>query len=99
MMTKPMRLGKGCGKVDDFVQRQLDALVERLRASQNVHLFDAAARIAALEARVAAADKLAEAVTHEREMVCQDFGMQQDAATAVHNALAAYEATKEQSDG
>ena len=52
-------------------------------------------RIEELEARVAAADKLAEAVTHEREMVCQDFGMQQDAATAVHNALAAYQATKE----
>jgi hypothetical protein len=52
-------------------------------------------RIEELEARVAAADKLAEAVTHEREMVCQDFGMQQDAATAVHNALAAYQVTKE----
>ena len=56
---------------------------------------EAADRIEEMEARVAAADKLAEAVTHEREMVCQDFGMQQDAATAVHNALAAYQATKE----
>ena len=56
---------------------------------------EAADRIEEMEARVAAADKLAEAVTHEREMVCQDFGMQQDAATAVHNALSAYQATKE----
>lgn len=56
---------------------------------------EAVSRVKELEARVAAADKLAEAVTHEREMVCQDFGMQQDAATAVHNALSAYQATKE----
>jgi hypothetical protein len=57
--------------------------------------LEAADRIEELEAQLRAADALAEAVTHEREMVCQDFGMQQDAATAVHNALAAYQATKE----
>ena len=56
---------------------------------------DSAAEIARLRTKVAKADALAKAVTHEREMVCQDFGMQQDAATAVHNALAAYQATKE----
>lgn len=60
---------------------------------------EAVSRVKELEARVAAADKLAEAVTHEREMVCQDFGMQQDAATAVHNALSAYQATKENTNG
>lgn len=48
-----------------------------------------------IEARIAAADALAEAVTHEREMVCQDFGLQQDAAFAVDANLAAYQATKE----
>ena len=56
---------------------------------------EAVSRVKELEAKLAAADKLAEAVTHEREMVCQAFGMQQDAAPAVHNALAAYQATKE----
>ena len=78
-----------------------DDLVKRLRfgslttmGSHRMNL-EAADRIEELEARVAAADKLAEAVTHEREMVCQDFGMQQDAAPAVHNALSAYQATKE----
>lgn len=76
-----------------------DDLVKRLREGDHFERVmsaeEAADRIEELEARVAAADKLAEAVTHEREMVCQDFGMQQDAATAVHNALSAYQATKE----
>jgi uncharacterized coiled-coil protein SlyX len=70
-------------------------VVAKLSVSDGKMMLKAADRIEELEARVAAADKLAEAVTHEREMVCQDFGMQQDAATAVHNALAAYQATKE----
>ena len=85
----------------DIVER-LDQLVDDLgegRACCGLDYIDAAvdaaAEITRLRAKVAKADKLAEAVTHEREMVCQDFGMQQDAATAVHNALAAYQATKE----
>ena len=70
--------------------------VDTQDAYQTVGLLRAlCAKVEALEARVAAADTLAEAVTHEREMVCQDFGMQQDAAIAVHNALAAYRAAKE----
>jgi hypothetical protein len=44
----------------------------------------------ALEARIAKADALAEAVTHERELVCQDMGMQLDAACMINNALATY---------
>jgi hypothetical protein len=53
-------------------------------------LNEAADRIEALEARIARADALAEAVTHERELVCQDMGMQLDAACMINNALAAY---------
>ena len=72
-----------------------DDLVRRLRANGLDECDEAIIRIDALERQAKAADALAEAVTHEREMVCQDFGMQQDAATAVHNALAAYTAAKE----
>ena len=64
-----------------------------------VVLQEAAGRIEALEAQLAKADALAEAVTQEREMVCQDFGMQMDAATAVNNALTEYRAAREKTDG
>jgi len=87
--------------MDDLVKRLRDRGVcslEHNSCRNDMACEQAADRIEELEARVAAADKLAEAVTHEREMVCQDFGMQQDAATAVHNALAAYQATKERDD-
>ena len=39
---------------------------------------------------IKAADALADAVAHERNMVCQDIGMQQDVAQAVDDALTAY---------
>jgi hypothetical protein len=81
--------------MDDLVKQLRDVAEATGPNHARQIALDAADCIEALEARVAAADKLAEAVTHEREMVCQDFGMQQDAATAVHNALAAYQATKE----
>lgn len=44
---------------------------------------------------VKAADELAEAVGAERNMVCQDFGMQLEASQAVDYALTAYNKTKE----
>jgi len=48
--------------------------------------FDRAmGRIAELEAKLT---KLVEAVTHQREMVCQDFGMQLQAIKSVDDALA-----------
>jgi len=46
---------------------------------------DMADRIEELEAKLA---KLVDAVTHQREMVCQDFGMQIKADKAVDDALA-----------
>jgi len=38
---------------------------------------------------------LVEAVTHEREMVCQDFDMQRAASNAVDAALAAFKGAAE----
>lgn len=76
--------GKGCEHGCDDVA-ELKADVKRQ-----------AARIAHLEARIAAADALAEAVNHEQNMVCQDMGKQLDASLAVDEALAAYENSKEQ---
>lgn len=43
-----------------------------------------------MEAALLAADRLAEAVRNEREMVCQDFELQASASRAVDDALAAY---------
>ena len=48
------------------------------------------ARISALEDALAKADELAGAVDHERNMVCQDFGMQQKCAETVDSTLTAY---------
>jgi hypothetical protein len=42
----------------------------------------------------AAADALADAVTHEREMVCQDIAMQIAASDAVEAALTEYRAAR-----
>lgn len=89
--------------MDDLVKR-LRVFVQGLCSSmwqsrdQSIKLMDeAAARIEALDARVAAADKLAEAVDNHSNMVCQDFGLQLELGRKVDEALAAYEATKEQS--
>jgi hypothetical protein len=73
-----------------------DDLVKQLRDDSGDWLTDLAAdRIEALEARVAAADKLAEAVDNHSNMVCQDFGLQLELGRKVDEALAAYQATKE----
>ncbi len=53
------------------------------------------ARVPDLERALLAAEELAAAVSHERNMVCQDLGMQLQASEAVEAALAAYrEATQ-----
>jgi hypothetical protein len=54
------------------------------------HIFDLEAQLAQRDAALKAADDLAGAVTHEREMPCQDFAMQSAAALAVSNAIDAY---------
>ena len=48
------------------------------------------ANVPRYERAIMAAKELAEAVTHEREMVCQDMGLQSDATNAVEDALAAF---------
>ena len=53
------------------------------------------ARISALEAALIEADALAGAIDHERNMVCQDFGMQQKCAETVDSALTAYRQARE----
>lgn len=45
-----------------------------------------------------AADELAEAVDQERNMVCQDFGMQLKASEVVAAALTAYQKAKEKTN-
>lgn len=47
------------------------------------------------DALVKAADELADAVDQERNMVCQDFGMQLKASEVVKDALATYKQVKE----
>lgn len=60
-------------------------------AAWNARSPDLARQVIALTAENAAlrakAEKLAEAVRHEREMVCQDLGMQIEASNAVEAAL------------
>jgi len=80
----------------DVVMDEIEALSNDELLAQ-INAFDPydvefVRRFRALEAQLAKADALAMAVTQEREMVCQDFGMQMDAATAVHNALTEYRA-------
>ena len=47
------------------------------------------------DALVKAADELADAVDQERNMVCQDFGMQLKASEVVDAALTAYQQARE----
>lgn len=72
-----------------------DAPHDRVRHSDAI---DAADRIEALEARVAAADKLAEAGSVMSRALQGNYIVPGSAAKW-DAALAAYEATKEQSDG
>lgn len=48
------------------------------------------AQLAQRDAALRAADELVNAVSHEREMPCQDFAMQSAAAMAVSNAINSY---------
>lgn len=50
------------------------------------------ARVPDIEAALIAADDLANALDQERNMVCQDMGMQADCAARVDATLAAYRA-------
>lgn len=63
---------------EDYIARQADA--RRI------------ARVPDYESALLMADELAEAVRHEREMVCQEFDMQLKASVAVDEALAAWNA-------
>ena len=58
-------------------------------------MLDVRARIEAMTAALEKADALAEAVDHERNMVCQDFDMQQECADAVDSTLADYRAARD----
>lgn len=49
-----------------------------------------AARLTQRDAALKAADDLLEAVTHDREMVCQDYDMQFKASQSVERCLDAY---------
>jgi chromosome segregation ATPase len=79
------------------LESDMDALTDMLRKSKE--------RNDALESKLtmsdlmdrfkAAADALADAVTHEREMVCQDIAMQIAASDAVEAALTEYRAARE----
>lgn len=50
---------------------------------------------ASVAARLKAADELEEAITNEREMVCQDMDMQAQVSKRLEEAITAYRATKE----
>lgn len=65
-MTKPMRHGKGCGKMDDLVKRlrePRDLFASRTIKKWTEERKEAADYIEALERQVKAADALAEALT------------------------------------
>lgn len=53
-----------------------------------------AAELIAARAKIEAAEKMAEAVKHEREMVCQDMGMQMDMSAWTDEMLAKWESLK-----
>jgi len=82
-----------------------DKLIERLRASRATWEdaksaptdleTEAIARILADAAIIKAAEELAEAVVHEREMVCQDVGLQLEASQEVEFTLEAFRAAVE----
>ena len=53
-----------------------------------------AAELITARAKIEAAENLAEAVKHEREMVCQDMGMQMDLSAWTDEMLAKWESLK-----
>ena len=79
---------KGSGMSDELVKRLQSGNTNHVDA--DIWMSEAAARISALEDALAKADELAGAVDHERNMVCQDFGMQQKCAETVDSTLTAY---------
>lgn len=89
-MTKPMRHGKGCGKMDDLVKRLREPYEQR-QSRRVADEFQAADRIEALERQVKAADALAEALTAYNRGGAGPLTGWLD----VEQALAAYRATKE----
>lgn len=66
------------------------SLIDEIKRDRESGTPFAIMRIPKMEAALLAAEELAVAVVHERNMVCQDVGMQIELATRVDAALAAY---------
>ena len=87
-------LGAGCGKSFSVLYNSnlMVEVAEGVTTEEDARLIALAPDLA----RIAiAADELAKAVDHERNLACQDMDMQLQALDAVDNALDAYQAAKE----